>query len=193
MTAALKRAGVPQAERDAFFVEATSGDYDHLLATAMRWVERVLKTSIAKQIAAYQAMAVPNLVAEYERLHGVPPHCKNRVWLWRRCAWKLQEAHHGGLPPDAKARLEQLIAEVAPKDGVPVAVSRRRPRGELAPGTTLTREWHGEQVSVRVADDGTFVLKGVPLRQPVGRGAAVTGQHWNGRLFFGLRKRGKTP
>ena len=39
VTAALKRAGVPQAERDAFFREATSGDYDHLLATAMAWVD----------------------------------------------------------------------------------------------------------------------------------------------------------
>ena len=37
--AALKRAGVPKAERDTFMADATSGDYDHLLATAMRWVE----------------------------------------------------------------------------------------------------------------------------------------------------------
>ena len=39
VTAALKRAGVPKAERDAFVAEATAGDYDHLLATAMRWVD----------------------------------------------------------------------------------------------------------------------------------------------------------
>ena len=37
--AALKRAGVTQPEREAFRAEAMSGDYDHLLATAMRWVE----------------------------------------------------------------------------------------------------------------------------------------------------------
>jgi len=36
---ALKKAGVDKAERDAFFAEATAGDYDHLLRTAMRWVE----------------------------------------------------------------------------------------------------------------------------------------------------------
>lgn len=36
---ALKKAGVPQAERDAFYAEATSGDYDHLLRTACNWVE----------------------------------------------------------------------------------------------------------------------------------------------------------
>lgn len=36
---ALKRAGVPAAELDAFRAEATSGDYDALLATVMRWVD----------------------------------------------------------------------------------------------------------------------------------------------------------
>ena len=35
----LKRGGVPKAEVDEFVAEATSGDYDHLLQTAMQWVE----------------------------------------------------------------------------------------------------------------------------------------------------------
>lgn len=35
---ALHNGGVPKAEQDAFFDEATSGDYDHLLQTAMQWV-----------------------------------------------------------------------------------------------------------------------------------------------------------
>ncbi|HEX5010788.1 MAG TPA: hypothetical protein VFY71_10325 [Planctomycetota bacterium] len=39
VTAALKRAGVEKAGCDAFVTEATAGDYDHLLATAMRWVD----------------------------------------------------------------------------------------------------------------------------------------------------------
>jgi hypothetical protein len=36
--AALRHAGVPSEEIDAFFAEATSGDYDHLLQTTMAWV-----------------------------------------------------------------------------------------------------------------------------------------------------------
>jgi hypothetical protein len=36
VTRALRRAGVSQEEQDA---EATSGNYDHLLATCIRWVE----------------------------------------------------------------------------------------------------------------------------------------------------------
>lgn len=36
---ALRRAGVADDEVSRFFDEATGGDYDHLLATVMRWVE----------------------------------------------------------------------------------------------------------------------------------------------------------
>ncbi len=36
---ALHENGIPKAEIDAFFDEATSGDNDHLMQTVMRWVE----------------------------------------------------------------------------------------------------------------------------------------------------------
>jgi len=36
---AMRRAGVPAAEIDQFTKEASSGDYNNLLATAMRWVD----------------------------------------------------------------------------------------------------------------------------------------------------------
>ena len=36
---AARRAGLPKAEIDAFIKEATSGDYDNLLQTCMKWFE----------------------------------------------------------------------------------------------------------------------------------------------------------
>lgn len=38
-TKAMRRAGVDKATIDAFTKEAMSGDYDHLLATAMEWFD----------------------------------------------------------------------------------------------------------------------------------------------------------
>lgn len=38
MRRALKRSGVPAGQIEEFCEEATSGDYNHLLATCMRWV-----------------------------------------------------------------------------------------------------------------------------------------------------------
>jgi hypothetical protein len=36
---AARRAGLPKAEIDAFFAEATAGNYDHLLQTCMAWFD----------------------------------------------------------------------------------------------------------------------------------------------------------
>lgn len=36
---ALKKAGVSKEEREEFFTEAKSGDYDNLLRTCMKWVD----------------------------------------------------------------------------------------------------------------------------------------------------------
>ena len=36
---ALRKAKVSKAEQDEFIAEATSGDYNHLLATVMDWVD----------------------------------------------------------------------------------------------------------------------------------------------------------
>jgi len=36
---AMREADLPKDEVDEFFTEATSGDYDHLLQTCMRWFE----------------------------------------------------------------------------------------------------------------------------------------------------------
>jgi hypothetical protein len=35
----MKDAGVPDDDRQAYFEEAISGNYDHLLQTTMKWVE----------------------------------------------------------------------------------------------------------------------------------------------------------
>lgn len=38
VASALKSAGVPQSEIDEYYAESTSGDYDNLLRTAVKWV-----------------------------------------------------------------------------------------------------------------------------------------------------------
>ena len=61
------------------------------------------------------------------------------------------------------------------------------PRGPLA-GTTLVREWRGEQIRVEVHENG-FEWRGTMFRSLSGVARAITGTTWNGRLFFGLTKR----
>ncbi len=150
---------------------------------------------VAQQIAELRGLSVPALVARYEALFGKPPRVKNREWLWKRCAWKLQEQAFGGLSGAAKARLEELIAEIK----LPAAEDRRTVRGTLkrsprsgdpAVGSTITRVWRDTEIRVRVLETG-FEWNGEIYNSLSATARAITGSHWNPRLFFKLvgRKR----
>jgi len=39
VSSALRRAGVSREERDSYYEQSTSGDYDNVLRVAMEWVE----------------------------------------------------------------------------------------------------------------------------------------------------------
>ena len=58
------------------------------------------------------------------------------------------------------------------------------------PGTKLTREYKGRTIVVTVLNDG-YEFEGERYKSLSAIAKAVTGTHWNGHLFFGLRKGGK--
>jgi len=149
--------------------------------------------TIAQEIQELRTMAVPDLVARYEEAFGKPPRIKNKDWLWRRIAWKVQEQRFGGLPGAARRALNALMAEIK----LPVKANQNVVTGRvgashagLAVGTSLVREWHGREYRVRVVDGG-FELDGVVHKSLSAVAKAITAQAWNGPLFFRLRKRGK--
>jgi hypothetical protein len=149
-------------------------------------------TSITALIRELREVTVPELVQRYEAAFGKPPRVKHREWLWRRVAWKIQEQRFGGLSLAAKRRLDELIGELdVPLQSERVVRGRvggcRRPR-DLPTGTTLSRVWKDQEVLV-TAVDGGWEHEGVVHRSLSAAAKAVTGSHWNGRLFFGLTKR----
>lgn len=162
-----------------------------------------MNASIPNQIARLKAMTVAQLRVEWERLYGEPTRSRNRTYLWRRCAWKLQELQLGGLSEAAKARMLELAPATlgrpqmppgflpAPEEGSapPGNAARRDPRLP-APGSTIVREYRGQQLRLNVLDDG-FELDGVHYDSLSEAARVVTGQRWNGPLFWGLSKRNR--
>ena len=155
-----------------------------------------MSDDIRAEIERLRGMSVPELLERYTELHGSAPRCKNRTWLWKRCAWKVQEHRYGGLSGAAKARLEQLINEI----DLPVEEKRRRVTGRrrgrngrrsLSVGTVLTRVYKGREIRVCVVETG-FEYDGELFRSLSAIAKRVTGSHWSGRLFFNLRSRKKT-
>ena len=68
---------------------------------------------------------------------------------------------------------------------------RRRAEGELAPGTTLVREYNGISYRVRVLDDGRFDLDRRPFKSLSAVARVITGTQYSGPVFFGLKPTGR--
>ena len=61
---------------------------------------------------------------------------------------------------------------------------------KLTPGTRLVRDWRGQGHTVIVLEDG-FEYDGKHWKSLTAIAKAITGNQWNGPLFFGLAERKK--
>ena len=157
-----------------------------------------LVTLVEKEIAALDSMTRGAMRDLYGVLYGHEPKIRDRRTLRRRLVWGLQARRFGGLTDQTKARIQEVIAALGlslegRKRTVSVALARPKRRRHLAPGTILVRQWHDREIRVTVREDGTLEFDGGIFRTLSGIAKHVTGQHWNGNLFFGLTRRERKP
>ncbi len=138
---------------------------------------------VEARIAALQALTTADLRIEWSRLYrATPPTRLSRNLLIRGVAYRVQEHAHGGLSLGAKRMLRSLCEGSDQRSRVPAA-----PAIVLKPGTKLVREWHGHVHTVNVLDDG-FEFHGECYRSLTAIARRITGSHWSGPMFFGLKR-----
>ncbi len=144
-------------------------------------------------------MTVDELQLEYERVFSRPTRQRHRVYLWKRLARKVQEDRLPKLTDDEEARVAEyrdLIRQLPPGRWF-VGKWRGKPKSKVSvsdhrtpqPGSVISRQYHGEEIVVKVLEDG-FEYAGQVYRSLSAIAKFITGTVWNGPSFFGLRKRG---
>ncbi len=109
-----------------------------------------------------------------------PPTAFGPDLLRHSIAYKIQEDAYGGLDRATTRLLKQLMEQFARSNGR-IVLPRR-----IKPGAVLIREWKGERHQVTVLEDG-FAYQGKPYESLSKIACLITGTHWNGPKFFGLR------
>jgi len=133
---------------------------------------------IAAEISRLESLAIDQLRKEWRRLHQTPPPRRlSRDILLRGITYKMQESAFGGM---SKAILRKLH----PSKATPV--KKRQPRPSFKPGTRLLREWHGVTHTVVILADGVEWC-GQRYRSLSVVAREITGAHWSGPRFFGLK------
>jgi hypothetical protein len=135
------------------------------------------------QLTALATMSPAQLRTEWQRVHKSPAPRVSADLLVRGIAWRLQEKALGGLSPAMLRELKRLAAV----DGAePVSTPVASTRDTLRPGTTLMRSWGGRNWSVLITEDG-FVFEGRRYTALSQIAREITGAHWSGPRFFGLK------
>ncbi len=152
-------------------------------------------------------LSIGELRLEYEKVFGELTTSRHREYLIKRILWQMQANLYGGLSEEALKRAKKLadptqLRLTAPKAKpisenaqtltrtLPTAITAKQ--SELVPGTQLERIYKGQKIVATIMENGVR-WNGELYRSLSGVAKAVTGTHWNGKIFFGLsKKKGKS-
>ncbi len=158
---------------------------------------------VAQAIEKLRSLSIADLQKRYRQTFGKEAGCSTKHFLFRRIVWQLQAAIEGDLSERARRRaaaiaddadIRVLARENSPASHEPVArssVHRLRPERDSRlppPGTLLARRIQGEDVVVKVLDEGfEYQERRYSSLSAIAR--QITGTRWNGFAFFGLAGR----
>ncbi len=139
--------------------------------------------SVAARVAALPHLSMNDLWALWDDHFDERPGHHHRTWLEGRLAYKIQERAFGGLKPSLRKKLEEVgETGILPKQ-------LRGNAQRLLPGTILTRIYDDLEHRVLVRGTGDFEYHGQRFKSLSAVAGHITGSHWSGPVFFGL----KTP
>lgn len=159
-----------------------------------------MSLDIDQEVAVMEEMTVNELRAKFAAVFGESTNGRNKRWLIRRIAWRLQANEFGGLSQRAKDRAAELVnvADVRvtpPKDSKlkRPAVTTTKTKTIKSPtdprlppaGTSIIRTYKGKSLEVRVLDDG-LEYEETRYKSLSAVAKAITGSHCNGYRFFRL-------
>ncbi len=136
--------------------------------------------NLASECERLESIDLAALRETWRRLYQTPPPRRlSREILLRGITHKLQERAFGGLSRSSLRRLKHRTEEAGHSRD-------RSPGVSLKPGTQLVREWHGVTHTVIILTDGV-AWRGQRYKSLSVVAREITGAHWSGPRFFGLK------
>ena len=158
---------------------------------------------ITREIEKLSDLSVNQLREKWVEVWNEPCRSRNKDYLRKRIAWRIQARAFGGLSERALRRAEELADETLLRILPPRKVAVPKSTGDTInaefttanpsipmPGSVITKNYQGRKLVVTVEEKG-FKFKGQIYRSLSAVAKAVTGTHWNGRVFFGFKNNKK--
>ncbi|MFO0938315.1 MAG: DUF2924 domain-containing protein [Gemmataceae bacterium] len=158
---------------------------------------------IAREAAALPTLSINVLQERYAELYGESTQCRNKVWLVKRIAWRMQVRIEGGLSERARQRAAEIADETKLRLGPPKRTPchpnqigvEPKPNSRSTsptddkrlppPGSLITRAYKGRRLDVEVLPEG-FIYNGERFASLTAVAKHITGSQINGYRFFKL-------
>jgi hypothetical protein len=139
--------------------------------------------SVAAQVVSLPSLPMAEIRALWQQLFGTEVPTRNRQFLERRLAYRLQEEALRAVDPALLERNRRRIESLIETGKNPRREREYRP----VAGTVLNREYRGVVHRVVATADGQYDFEGrsYPSLSMIAR--EITGTRWSGPLFFGLK------
>ena len=129
-----------------------------------------------ESISRLATMSSAELKDEWRALTKSPAPKISPKMMRLALAWEMQAKAFGGVSRETTRKLDQLAA----------AKTKTSP---VSPGMRLGREWGGKVHVVTVGEDRVIRWQDAEYRSLSEVAKAITGTHWSGPAFFGLKRK----
>lgn len=161
-----------------------------------------MSPNVTIEIAELQNKTVNQLVQRYEQVFKEECRSRNKQYLIRRIAWRLQANDEGGLSRAALKKAAELAEDAetrvtAPRKTSSEGVKLISPEPDSfvdwdprlpPPGNIVERQYKGKMIRVIVLKEG-FEYEGRRYKSLTAIAKEVSGSHCSGFLFFRLGRR----
>jgi len=138
--------------------------------------------SIDKRLADLPQLSRTALHNHWKELFSAPPPPQLRRHLMIQVlAYRLQERAFGSITAANRGRLRQLARAFEANSNSPTSSIPT-----VRPGTRLVREW-GDQVHLVNVETSGYEYHGARYKSLSEIARLITGSHWSGPLFFGIK------
>ena len=149
-----------------------------------------MQQDIAEKIEELKGAGIAKLSTLYRELFGAKAPPGNRVHMIRQLAYQIQERTRGGISGAAKDSIREMIQTYDPINKTSIKTnSGKTEAGRDArlpmPGSFIIKTYKGNRIEVKVLENG-FEYQGALYKNLSAVAEAITGNHWNGFIFFGV-------
>lgn len=138
---------------------------------------------IAQELTALATTSPARLREEWVSTFGEEVPDLPVSMIRRVIGYRMQETAFGGLPAHAQRMLDIMAESGTDHRDTPI---------QLKPGSRLLREWNGKLHTV-IVEEGGFRFGGRRFASLSHIAREITGAHWSGPRFFGLKQRPAPP